>query len=261
MKGRVKKKSPLVSSSVKSLRKAPAAFHELTAELQAAKSTGKSDKAASIQKELDNLGGRGAYQEASVLATSRSRHTSKWVFSELTRLAHRPGKGEPALRVLEVGAVNTQICSIPWMDVHAIDINSCNPRIKQIDFFDLVPNGEYFVVVCSMVINCVPTPEARGQMMRNLYAHTHRGGLVFLTLPLRCLTHSKATTWDMFVAIAEKVGFSIQSSKISPKVAFFCLRRPDGTSQSKDSHDCQPPPGAEPCPKSSKRNNSFDIVL
>lgn len=43
---------------------------------------------------------RAAYQEASALTTSKHR-VAKWVFSRLTSLGMRPGKGEPKLRLLE----------------------------------------------------------------------------------------------------------------------------------------------------------------
>lgn len=33
------------------------------------------------------------------------------------------------------------------VQVRAIDINSCHPRIEQIDFFNLAPAGVYFAVV------------------------------------------------------------------------------------------------------------------
>mmetsp|Transcript_7578 Transcript_7578/g.19505 ORF Transcript_7578/g.19505 Transcript_7578/m.19505 type:complete len:271 (+) Transcript_7578:96-908(+) len=270
MKGRVKKKRPLVAPPLKSLRKArkvTSAFHELTAELQAAKSSGSKSDAKRIQEQIDQLGGREAYQDASVLTTSRAKHTSKWVFSELTRLGYRPGRGEPPLKVLEVGAVNTQILSVPWLQVRAIDINSCHPRIEQIDFFNLAPAGVYFAVVCSMVINCVPTPEARGDMMRRLFAHTQPGGLVFLTLPLRCLTHAKAMTWRRLVNIAQQVGFTLESCKTSPKIAFFCLRRPvnqdaigtGGVNSRAQQHE--PPAGAKASHNSAQKTNTFAITF
>jgi 25S rRNA (adenine2142-N1)-methyltransferase len=74
-----------------------------------------------LRRELDGLGGRQAYQEASVLTTTRHR-TCKWVFAMITRLGLRPGKQSPPLRLLEVGAVNTQLMSVPWLAVRAIDI-------------------------------------------------------------------------------------------------------------------------------------------
>jgi hypothetical protein len=51
---------------------------------------------------------------------------------------------------LQVGAVNTQLLSMPWLAVRAIDLRSTHPRIEQRDFFDVVPAAEFGAVVCSM---------------------------------------------------------------------------------------------------------------
>ena len=78
-------------------------------------------------------------------------------------------KKEPKLKVLEIGAINTHLLDVAFMDTMAIDLNSCNHRIKQIDFLKLKPRKEYDVVVSSMVINCVPTKELRLKMLLNIY--------------------------------------------------------------------------------------------
>ena len=119
-----------------------------------------------LERQLDSLGGRQAYQEASVLTTARHR-TCKWVFAVLTKLGMRPRKNQSPLRVLEIGAVNTQLLSVPWLDVRAIDIKSQHPRIEQVDFFDVPPNADKDVVVCAMVL------ELRGEA-RRARAHARR---------------------------------------------------------------------------------------
>ena len=42
---------------------------------------------------------------------------------------------------------------------------------EEIDFFAIEPQHQYDCVVCSMVINCVPDPKKRGEMLARLYAH------------------------------------------------------------------------------------------
>ena len=139
-------------------------------------------------KTLESIGGREAYQAASALTTSRHR-TAKWTFSVLTRLGRRPGRGERALRTLEVGAINTDLMSAKFLDVRAIDVRSRHPKIEQIDFFDLpVARGAYDVVHSSMVVNC-GTAEMRGD------ARAHGDDvkdewIVLLMLPKRCVTSS-----------------------------------------------------------------------
>jgi 25S rRNA (adenine2142-N1)-methyltransferase len=169
-------------------------------------------------------GGRSAYQDASILSTSFHK-TSKWVFQLLTRLERRPKSKEPPLRVLEVGAINTQLLSCPWLHVRAIDLNSKHDLIEQCDFFSLSPSAEFQVVVSSMVINCVPDAVSRGKMLQLTYAHLQPSGLFFLMLPLLCLRNSKFMSYKKFVEILEAVGFHVRETKESPKVAFFCLEK------------------------------------
>lgn len=57
----------------------------------------------------------------------------------------------PPLRVLEVGAINTQLSRCSWLQVRAIDIHSQHPLIEEADLFDLPPRQEFDVVVSSMV--------------------------------------------------------------------------------------------------------------
>lgn len=135
--------------------------------------------------------------------------------------------------------------------VHAIDILSTDPRIQQIDFFQYplpdvekgVPSTEhlttsslaqrklpYDVLVNSMVLNCVTTPEQRGRMLHLCYQHLRPGGILFLVLPKLCLKQSKFMTYKYFEEILrEGVGFEIldEVAKDSPKLAFFILRRPE----------------------------------
>ena len=67
-----------------------------------AAASGDAVKAAMLDQQVSELGGRAAYQAASELTTSKHR-VSKWVFSVLTELGLRPSKGQPSLPLLEVG--------------------------------------------------------------------------------------------------------------------------------------------------------------
>ena len=57
--------------------------------------------------------------------------------------------------VLQIGAVNAQLLSGPWLSVRAIDLRPCLPSIEQADFLQLQPAGDFDIVVCAMVHNCV----------------------------------------------------------------------------------------------------------
>eukprot|EP00899_Mesostigma_viride_P010020 jgi/Mesvir1/19019/Mv12787-RA.1 len=155
-----KQKIPLVPPAMKSRKKArkiTSEFHRLEqAIVEAARSKTDGDVAAAaeikrLQAEMDKLGGRRAYQEASMVSTKHFS-TSKWAIGELqSRGFKRPASNRA--KVLEVGAINTQLKKCSWLDVRAIDLNSVDPLIEERDFFTLRPLGEYDAVVCSMVLN------------------------------------------------------------------------------------------------------------
>jgi len=140
------------------------------------------------------------------------------------------------------------------LDVKAIDIRSTDPRIEQMDFFDLPlpddPNQThesdnndsssehqqpYDVIVNSMVINCVTTPCQRGKMLHLCYQQLRPGGVCFLTLPKLCLIQSKYMSRSYFEEILTKgIGFEIvkEVARESPKVAFFVLKKPNEEGES-----------------------------
>ncbi|KAJ0403842.1 hypothetical protein ATCC90586_000508 [Pythium insidiosum] len=194
----------IAAPKMKSRRKArqiTTEFHRLTSELDAVKKDNtinrdeKTRRIAELNAQIDAIGGRSAYQDASILSTSFHK-TSKWVFQLLTKMERRPKSKEAPLRTLEVGAINTQLLSCPWLNVRAIDLNSKHEKIEQCDFFSLVPAGEYDVLVSSMVINCVPDAPSRGKMLQLSFQHLRPGGLFFLMLPLLCLRNSMYMTYS-----------------------------------------------------------------
>mmetsp|Transcript_43755 Transcript_43755/g.75578 ORF Transcript_43755/g.75578 Transcript_43755/m.75578 type:complete len:352 (-) Transcript_43755:245-1300(-) len=253
---------PPPMTSRKRARKVTSSFHNLTKKMDEIQQSDldhaeKEKKIGMLEQELAQLGGRAAYQSASQLSTSFFS-TSKWVMGELARLGRRPKKHQPPPRVLEVGAINNTLLTCPWLNVDAIDLKSTHPDIREIDFFKLKPKQEYDAVVSSMVINCVPCPYKRGEMLRGYRDHLRRPcsnandgleeaaghfvatdqtqkenaesgssgscGLLFLTLPRRCLDCSRHLTAKLFEELLQGVGFEIIAKKESPKVAFFLCK-------------------------------------
>ena len=66
--------------------------------------------------------------------------------------------------------------------------------------------GSYDVVVCALVLNCLPDAAARGRMVAGLVAHLRPGGLCFLVVPRSCLERSAATTPARFDAVLRRAG-------------------------------------------------------
>ena len=167
------------------------------------------------------------------------------------------------VNVLEVGAINSELVDAPKktrrlvmmkkgedlsnncssderndnqkdliykLHVRAIDLQSSNPQIEEQDFLSLPPpslEGNFDVIVCSMVLNCVTTARNRGKMLSLLFRQLHPGGLCFLTIPKLCLDLSPYMTRNIFESIlVNALGFIIEKKKDSPKVAFWVLKRP-----------------------------------
>ncbi|CAI5717307.1 unnamed protein product [Hyaloperonospora brassicae] len=232
--------APPRMKSRRKARQVTTTFHRLTHELARLEkahvgATGPpkerlQQRMAAVHEQLAAMGGHKTYQDASILSTSFHK-TSKWVFQLLTSFQLRPKAKQPPLRVLEVGAINTQLLACPWLHVRAIDLQSRHDRIEQCDFFSLKPANEFEVVVSSMVLNCVPGAAQRGEMLRLSRAHLKPRGLLFLMLPLLCLRRSQFMTYARFTDILQAVGFRVRETKNSPKVAFFCLERTEAVSE------------------------------
>jgi len=318
----VTKKPPSIRSRKKA-RRITTAFHKLTSARDRAISEGNAELAKSCTRKIESFGGVRAYQQASQLSTS-FHSTSKWVIAYLTKnkwiygiggnrrngLAdgeadkRRATKGQDMgdaiarpLRLLEVGAINTELVSMgnrgiagartkngdtaddsnssrsPQrrkrlkhdVEVRAIDIHSMHASIEEINFLDLPlshedPRMRYDVIVCSMVINCVTTPQDRGLMLAGLFHHLRPGGICFLTLPKSCLTRSECIDKQSFCALLAEtgVGFVVTSTRETEKVSFFICERPQ----------VRPEARIDPkwttlqiCRKASKATNKFGVVL
>lgn len=96
---------PPAIRSRKKARQIVTTFHKLEKEADEVSSSTAPDKQARLERlerELDEMGGRQAYQSASLLSVS-FHNTSKWVTKQLAgKMGLRPANGEPPLRVLEV---------------------------------------------------------------------------------------------------------------------------------------------------------------
>ena len=165
--------------------------------------------------------------------------------------------GRRPTRLLEIGAINTELldaasalapdanegsmidCSVDQrakkycLQVRAIDLHSMHRNIEQVDFLSLpLPTDanieeKYDVIVCSMVLNCVPTPIMRGEMLQRLVHFLLPGGFVYITLPKTCLCLSPYLDFEMFSQLLRFIGLHIiNHSKDTPKLAYFICQKP-----------------------------------
>ena len=238
--------------SRKRARQITTTFHKLTRQREEHKED--PSERARIDEEIEALGGRATYQKASQVSTS-FHSTSKWVLGTLHRngwlygikeVDRRQRRQRRTTRILEVGAINTELLDAVDdesssggkrnISVRAIDLNSMHARIEEMDFLQLRlhPEERFDVIVNSMVLNSVPTPEQRGDMVSRLFHFLRPGGLVFVTLPRTCLIHSPYIDKPRFDALFANVfGMELVEGKESPKLYFWIWRR----TEKEPSHD------------------------
>jgi 25S rRNA (adenine2142-N1)-methyltransferase len=243
---------PPQSQSRKRARTVTTLFHRYTRKREEAVAAGDLPVIEQMDRSIVELGGRREYQRASQISTS-FHSTSKWVLGCLARNGWLYGILLPSppppqqkrsrerrpTRVLEVGAINTELLDAAKektenggtkyrLQVRAIDLHSMHEGIEEADFLQLSPIQHYDVIVCSMVLNCVPTAAARGEMVARLYHFSEPGSLVFLTIPKTCLALSPYMDRRRMEGILRAVGFEVmEHTKDSPKVAYFVCQRPD----------------------------------
>jgi 25S rRNA (adenine2142-N1)-methyltransferase len=254
---------PPEMKSRKRARKVTSLFHKLTRELAEAELEDDQEKIQTLQKQIEEMGGREEYQRASQLST-KFHSTSKWVLKVIrekgwlngrTTRKIQTGLGQDKkspLQILEIGAINTELIDaskhtkrilvkddnnkdtyqhdlVYNICVRAIDLNSMHSDIEEQDFLKmpvLDEMGTYDVIVCSMVLNCVPEARQRGTFLSLMYRQLKPGGLVFFTIPKLCLTQSKYTNEKLVDEILKDgVGFIIESKTDTPKVQFWVLKR------------------------------------
>lgn len=381
-------------TSLKVARKLTSKFHQLLGQQQKIQNSNAEDDAskkqqlAAVASEMEAMGGRDAYQAASILSQQNAMKSARYVFKTLARFGLQPQKGEPPLRVLEIGAINPQISAVPWLHVRAIDLLSQHPAVETRDFLQLpvgsgpgpdsshagaskvagitfaalqagsatssavkdailapvasrlkavdwqavrseamslsrgslgagrqegegkgreggkhnkhagfkrqrpaeegetvlhdrhggsiifmpMPGvgtasgsssasktsstspshaqvfvcphrssgaikplcGGYDILVCSMVINCVPDPASRTELLIRCRDHLVPGGLLYLSLPSRCLDMSQYITRQHFEALLTALGFVLRDAKMTPKISLYMLQRCDVVTYSED---------------------------
>jgi 25S rRNA (adenine2142-N1)-methyltransferase len=227
-------------TSLRVARKLTSDFHQQ----QQQQNTSDNNKRQRITTTNNNVS-RTNYQLASVLLTNTHKSTSHFVFKTLTQLNLRPKRTDEKkkLRVLEIGAVNLQLISCPFLDVTAIDMKSRHPQlIQEIDFFDFIDAQRYDGIVIAMVLNCIPTAKKRGEMLQKcIQQHLHQNGWIVCILPVRCL----GVTTNLFVEFLSQVNLECTYQESTDKIHRLFLQlkmKPEPTISSSSSSITTKPP-------------------
>ncbi|GMH58642.1 hypothetical protein TrST_g7223 [Triparma strigata] len=213
-------------------RKITTKFHKLTSRKEAEKDP---KRIRELEEEIEEMGGRDAYQKASQLNTSIFS-TSKWVWGKLSHTGRNFGVPSPPspsplasarpskrpLKILEIGAINTQLLTYTSKgncDTLSIDLNSQSPQIQEANFLSPTFNPvQQDVIVCSMVLNCVPNARLRGEMINKINGLLPVGGEVFVVLPLLCLAQSQFINRKSYENIWIKLGYELKEIRVTPKL-------------------------------------------
>lgn len=95
--------------------------------------------------------------------------------------------------------------------------------------------SDVLLIICFLstehpqVINCVPEPDRRGEMLCRLVMQIHPGGVLFLVLPRRCVC-SPAVGESRFESLLAGLGcVHLAPKRVTPRIVFYILgRRTEG---------------------------------
>ncbi|KAL7666300.1 25S rRNA adenine-N(1) methyltransferase [[Candida] zeylanoides] len=181
-----------------------------------------------VDAEIAQRGGLAAYQAASIHGqdSNRGGDSSKKLVEWLSPYSHDA-------RALEIGCLdanNAISTSGLFSSVTRIDLNSQSPHILQQDFMERpLPRDaseRFHMVSCSLVLNFVPTPRERGDMLLRITKFLHPpsangSSSLFFVLPLPCLQNSRYISKDIFETMMAELGFTISRSYEATKIIYY----------------------------------------
>ncbi|KAH3679613.1 hypothetical protein WICMUC_000845 [Wickerhamomyces mucosus] len=181
-----------------------------------------------IDYEIVETGGLQKYQIASLHGqeSKRGSDSSKWLFDNLPEL-----KSIKDLSALEIGSLSTKNVISKFAQTTRIDLNSNEPGILKQDFMERPTPKEskdrFNIVSCSLVLNFVPNARDRGKMMQRFQEFLKKDdkcAILFIVLPLSCITNSRYCDKDLFTNIVTTLGFEIIKYHEAKKLVYVALK-------------------------------------
>ncbi|KAI1908225.1 25S rRNA (adenine2142-N1)-methyltransferase [Ophidiomyces ophidiicola] len=230
---------PTVSLSAKATRTLIRSHHQLQKARTQALKDGNEELVCELDKRIAATGGLESYQLASKKGQSKERggDSSKTLIEWLQPALKDTNDGFQ-FRLLEIGALSTKnACSnVPSISVTRIDLHSQEPGISQQDFMDrplpASDNDKFHIISLSLVLNYVPDPVARGDMLRrtvkflvptSLASKAPTNDLMpclFLVLPAPCVLNSRYFTENRLHDIMTSLGYSMMRRKLTQKLIY-----------------------------------------
>lgn len=184
-----------------------------------------------IDAETEQRGGINAYQVASTQGQTGVRGgDSLKKLVQWLRESYRDWC-TPGLNALEIGCLHPEnhisTCRI-FSSITRIDLNSQHPMIMKQDFMERplpkTQDDKFDMILCSLVVNFVPSPKDRGAMLQRLAVFMKQNGLLFFVLPLPCTENSRYCTKDLFLEIMTSLGFTLEQYHASVKLSYWLFR-------------------------------------
>ncbi|KAG7859212.1 hypothetical protein KL939_002112 [Ogataea angusta] len=182
-----------------------------------------------IEGEIEKRGGLELYQAASVQGQSSQRggDSSKKLVEWLKEL----GYNKKDAVALEIGCLNSRnlisTCGL-FSKVVKIDLHSQEPDILEQDFMERpLPKSadeQFDLISCSLVVNFVPDPCLRGQMMHRITQFLKpysQKPYLFFVLPLPCVINSRYFDNDRLSELMRALGFECIRHHESHKLAYY----------------------------------------
>ncbi|KAK1769310.1 putative methyltransferase-domain-containing protein [Phialemonium atrogriseum] len=249
--------------------------HLLEKRRQQAIAKGDEAEVSAVAAEIESLGGIEKYQQASLQGQREDRggDSSRVLMGWLDPATSLPKDPDGRrLRLLEVGALSVDnACSRSGLfDIERIDLNSQSKGILQQDFMERpLPRDateKFDLISLSLVLNFVPDPKGRGEMLLRTLKFLHEAdncpstsselyfpGL-FLVLPAPCVSNSRYLDEERLVAIMASIGYVKVVSKATQRLVYYLWKR-----------SFNQPHGSQSFPKEEIRGgpsrNNFAIVL
>lgn len=188
---------------------------------------------AKIDAEIHLRGGIQAYQSASTQGQNSKRggDSSKKLIDWLKQPDYIDKLFN--LSALEIGClspINYISTSKIFQNIVRIDLNSQSPLILQQNFMERpLPKSEnekFNLISCSLVINFVPSPKERGDMLIRITKFLKNPtkdsiSLLFMVLPLPCVSNSRYFDNNLFQKLMTSLGFKQKCYYEAKKVAYW----------------------------------------
>jgi 25S rRNA (adenine2142-N1)-methyltransferase len=209
MKKKKSKRVPVtlqnVKFKIKSTQKLISNFHLLQKKLLTCKDDTELEL---VNEEIASLGGLEVYQIAS-LKGSKKNNSQKFLVDNI--------ESSRRYSLLDVGAITGEIYTNKLFDVTAID------------FFERpIPsdeNGKFDIISLCLVLNYVPTPDRRGEMLQLCACHLKLNGILYIVVPLPCISNSRYFNHEKMVELLMLLGYDLLKHHDSKKLAFYLFKR------------------------------------